>query len=130
MKQRLAILPILVLLAAACAGTKARDKVLLPAVATAWPPVKKDAEAGAALLADASQKAIVTQRITDMDAAIAAKDRIALAALRAGWPSIRAAAESRIQDRVKKGEISIGVSQSLLERVKKFEEAFFKATDR
>lgn len=126
---------LMIFLVAACAGVKARDKVLLPAVATAWTPVKADIQVG---MADAktagelpdSEEAILNTRIADYDAALKAKDRTAMLVLRGGWAQLKSYAGRGVTARVKKGEISAGVAQSFFERHTRFEEALFTLTDR
>ncbi len=129
-------LPLLLLLAvASCVGTKVRDAALMPAVASAWTGVKADVEKGMEDAKEAgdlteSTEAVLRVQLGHLDKAIANKDRVALRALRPTWPGFKALAERGITRRVKDGEIGVGVSQSLLERVRNFEDAFVKLTDR
>ncbi len=130
-----ALVLLLAITAAGCIGTKTRDKALMPAVASAWKGVKADIDKGVMDAKEAgglseSAEAVLAVQLSNFDAAIAAKDRTALTAMRAHWPVFKTYAERGITRRVKDGEISAGVSQSLLERVRNFEEAFFKLTDR
>lgn len=134
-RHRSAALLLTLFLVAACAGTKARDNVLLPAVATAWKPVKSDiklgmADAKTAGALDASVEAVLTARLSDYDAAMVAKDRTALLVLRGSWAQFKTYAERGVTARVKAGEISAGVAQSFFERHARFEEALFVLTNR
>lgn len=98
---------IMILIITACAGTQARNNILIPSMELAWPNVKADAErggAGAVLLAEFEQ-------------ALTARDKLVMVAT---WPAIQIAAEAGIKSRT---DISPGVAASLLERVARFSEA-------
>lgn len=135
MKHHRALVLLALFAVAACTGVKARENILLPAVVKAWPPVKKDIELGlddakAAGELSESEEAVLRQRLTDYDAALAAKDRTAMLVLRSGWGALKSYAGRGVTARVKKGEISAGVAQSFIERHERFEEALFTLTDR
>jgi hypothetical protein len=132
--KKLAI-PILLLVAAGCVGLFARKHALFPAAQLAWKGVSADIEKG---VADAVAKgeldeagaALARNQASQMAGALEKKDRRALFSTRAIWPLLRAYAEQGITARVVAGEISAGVSQSLFERIRKFEEALHKLTYR
>ena len=132
-RARLSLL--LLLAVAACVGTKAREKVLMPAVAGAWKGVRSDIDKGIADAKEAGDltepvEAVLQVQLDNFDKSIEAEDRVALGALRPAWPSFRKYAERGITRRIKDGEIGVGVSQSLLLRLAEFEDAFTKLTDR
>lgn len=108
------------LLIAACAGVRARDELLRP-MALAFPPIAEMAERGA-------PEARVVEAVAGIRAALDSLNRGALLSL--DWPAVRAAVEADIARRVQAGEIGIGVGQSLLERVRLFDESWTKALAR
>jgi len=99
---------------AACAGSTARKKALVPAVQSAWTGIAKDASGH-----DPTE-------LATFDAAIKSGDIAALKTVTQLWPGIQASALSGIDARVTAGEISEGVALSLRERIKNFNEAFLK----
>lgn len=105
---------------AACAGSVARDAVLLPAIQRAWPPIKEQAQEQAGTGPVAA--------IQTLDAAIALGTEAAIAG--ADWPAVKALATARVHARIAAKEIGPGVGQSLLERITKFDEAIVTYTAR
>ncbi len=107
-------------IAVSCAGQKAREHVLLPAMRQAWPGVKEDAERGLVL---APEQYIEPGRaeIAAMEAALesGATIRVALAA----FELTPALAMLAINDMVAKNEIAIEVANSLVERLVQFDNA-------
>jgi hypothetical protein len=129
------IYALLLIFAVSCAGTKVRNKVLAPALTSAWKNVAADCEMGIRATADAQEDeaattALMRQRVKDFASAISAKDVASLGVLRASWASLRPYAERGITERVRSGEISAPASQLGLERVKNFEAALLKLTER
>lgn len=101
------------LLAFSCAGTKARENVLLPALRAAWVGVQEDALRNP----DQSESAAIAQ----MSAALQNGDAVAVAVVNVQL--IVTAAMRGIDLRISQGEISPGVAISLKERVSNFSEA-------
>ena len=86
------LLPIL-LLAGACAGARAREDVLLPALRGEWPHVRALAVRGDAQIAPTAAR---------MDGALAAGDRPTIAAV---WPPLEVAALAGVQVELDSAEI-------------------------
>lgn len=108
---------LLALVLSACAGTKAREYVLIPAMEVAWPPI-----AEAALREDPAAP------VDLMAEALAARDRIALS--RVDWPWLMLLAERDIARREAAGEIGPSAANLLRERILQFNESYFKAATR
>ncbi len=101
-----AVLFIMLLAFAGCGGDKARNDILIPNLEASWPGVAADAKLGGAT--DATLDAF--------SAALQSRDRLAIATR---WPSVKAFAEGGIKAR----NASVGVSASLMERIKQFDAA-------
>jgi len=122
-------LALLLTLLTACAGTRARDNVLLPAMQLAWPGVAKDVEHG---VVDGEQQGDLNAASADvlragaasMGAALEVGDRFEVLAV--DWASLRGMALRGIVVRVARGEIGAGVAGSLRERVAQFNASFLK----
>lgn len=119
-----------ILVAVGCAGIGARQRVVFPTLKKTWPRVKADAVKGLETIEGDAARAIAEQRIEDFDAAMSSEDYRSLTILRPQWPGIRQLVEAGVAQRIEDGEISVGVSVSLLERMERFEEAFLKLTSR
>jgi hypothetical protein len=103
----------------ACTGLTARQKVLLPAMQSAWPAVKADLERGVP---------VRTDDIAAFDVALTAGD---VAAIRlVPWQLLDESAQAGIAVRVTAGTITEGVAGSLRERLKNFREAVLAFTSR
>lgn len=111
-----------ILLIAACAGVKARETVLMPAMAQAWStPLMKQVEAAAvAGLPEGVDPAAVREKAAAMQIALDSGDRYAVNS--GDWAMLRSAALAGIQARVKAGEIGPGVGLSLVETVRQFDQ--------
>lgn len=117
------------LLTCSCAGTAARDNVLMPAIAQAWPGVKADAERGIAVVYSAGPAPIeVMLPLSRLDRAIFDGNR-ALVNL-TDWLQTMPFTEQGISDRLTKGEIGPNVANSLRKRVQTFDEAIRKLKER
>lgn len=114
------------LLFASCFGSRAREHALEPAIRQAWEGVGSDVRRG---ISDAETDgdvsapdlATITALERELALAIEAEDERAVADV--PFPILVPFAERGIQDRVDDEEISSGVAQSLLERLRQFEEA-------
>lgn len=93
----------------ACAGITARQDVLLPAIAGAWPAVRAEA-----VLGDPQVEPIAAQA----DTALQAGDKIRIGAV--PWAQIQAAATAGIAAKVTAGAVTAGVAESLRERDRQF----------
>jgi hypothetical protein len=107
---------------AACAGIRARDMALLPAVKTAWTSVQQDVLRG--------DPELVVE-VADLTAAFDSGDRVQIAIV-AGRTidTLLEAAQSGIDARLVAGEIGLGVAASLRERLRLFEESIEKLVSR
>ena len=115
------------LLSSACAGLKAREEILMPAMKIAWRAISKNVEQGIeASLATADIDAVlaagIRSEIIAMDSALASGDPLRVADV--NWHRLKRMAEAGINARRASGEIGYGVAQILLERLKKFHEAY------
>jgi hypothetical protein len=125
--MRTIALVVLALAASACAGAKAREHVLLPAVRMAWPAVQDDVLRGIEDgIADGEltsmQVAELQSRTFHLGMTITASyDPDAFAV--AGWNTLEPWAHRGIQDRVDDHEIGPGVAESFRERVLNFSAA-------
>lgn len=123
-----ALLPLLAL--SACAGLHARNKALLPAMATAYvngqysnKGIYWDIRKGI----DAVERTPVAKRelrllADDLGAALKGDDYVRV--MRVDWPRLASVAELGISARVIAGEIGDGVAASYRERVRLFGESF------
>lgn len=110
------------LLLAACAGVRARDEVLLPAMQLAWPAVREDADRGAAAAS------LDPAPIVAFGAALEGGNRLVVA--QQDWEAVRRLAIAGIQDRVQRAEITEGVAESLREQVRQFTRMFLKLQEK
>ena len=110
-------------LSTACAGLKAREHVLVPAMKMAWVGISSDIDVGLSLLTvDAATFVRVKQK--RMAAALDAGDIPGV--LMVDWSILRSTAEIGITLRLKRGEIGPGVAGSLHERIAVFTRALSK----
>lgn len=101
------ILTFALLAGALCACVAIDKSALWPAVKSAWPAVRADVVRGGA---DPSM----------FDPLIDTENAIGLVSAMPTWPAMDASAKVGIQARVAGGEISLGVAQSILERLSNF----------
>ncbi len=113
MKFQHCVLPALLILTA-CVGSRARDNVLLPRMAAAFPAIA--ANAGGSEGPRASDIRTVEQALSE--------DRFALPAATASWHRVRSAAVSGLDARAAAGELGPTVLEVLKTRVRKFDEAW------
>lgn len=109
----------------ACTGLSARQEALLPALRLAWPGVETDVRSGieeSALSNRLPPPAIEVQRsaLARLGQALAAGDPPTLATV--DWTALSDSANHGLNQRVARGEISLGVSGSLRERLRNFGE--------
>ncbi len=131
---------LLLLLATACAGSRAREHALWPQVASTWPAVR---ESIMVALGEVGREDNVCPDcghtwprtsfpppqvhsktnavISKIDAAVAADDHELLRGVE--WSFVEPIARWGVQVRVDRGEISEGVAVSLFERIAVFSEA-------
>ena len=100
------------LLLPACAGTSARDTVLLPAMSQAWEGISEDALYGGADPIMVGEFSLALQN-----------DNIL--AIRESWDILKGHAETGIQKQIENGIISVMVAASLRERLRMFDEAMY-----
>jgi hypothetical protein len=103
----------------ACAGYQARQHALLPAMQQAWGGelgIRAQAERSAALEAD---PALATAAVATADEAI--QDGTAAKMAAAPWQVVDDLAAADIARRITAGEISMGVGDSLRERLLQFQ---------
>lgn len=105
-----------VLVMTACAGTKAREEALMPAMELAWQGILPDVErvATGEVLEQAAALTVVLEE----------RDIHGLAAI--DVPLLIVWADRGISERLEAGEIGPGVAASLRERLSKFTEAYLK----
>ena len=94
----------------ACAGQKARENVLTPAMLIVWPAIEVQALDGGATQAEVDAFELALKISNGASVAV-------------GWPTIKLAAGMSIDARLASGEIGVGVASSLRERLLKFGEA-------
>lgn len=116
--------PLLLLMS--CAGLTARQQALLPAMKMSWPPISADVRVGIQDGLSTNRLTVLqgAERITyvdRMDTAVAAGNAEDIAAI--PWAPLSDEAHAGIDVRVRRGEISPGVGQSLKERVRNYAEA-------
>lgn len=113
--------PFLFLLALACAGTRARETVLMPAMAQQWShTLAPHVEAAAAAGAVATPAAELREKSAAMQTALDSGDRYSVSA--ADWNVLRPAALAGVQVRVDAKAIGPGVGLSMVEAVRQFDE--------
>lgn len=115
---RTLLLPLFALLIAACAGTAARQKVLLPSLRNAWPPIRVQVEREAVASEIADVVAVV---VTAANSALAVGDPALVGAV--DWPLLERLADGDVQRRQEEGAITEGVATSLRERLVQFHSA-------
>ncbi len=98
-----------------CAGTAARDEVLLPTLAATYAGVRGDVSWG---VSGQPEEAAVEAEAEALGQALDSGDRDAAKAI--GFLQLRPWAEAGVSARVEAGEISAGVGGSLLERIRQF----------
>lgn len=125
MRTALAFTVLSAILLLACAGARARNDALLPAMALAWPGIASDVQVAVdgGLVPSLEEALRVRAASAEMTAALAAKDLSRVR--RVLWPTLlHDAALQGIDLRLSRGEVGPGVADSLRERVKNFDEAF------
>jgi len=124
MRTRVFFTILSILLICACAGVRARESVLLPAMRAAWEGISADVGAGIVDLAASGTPASTEslRAAADVARALQAGDVAQVAAAR--WDIVEPIAQRGIDARLAKHEIGPGVAASLRERVRKFTEAW------
>lgn len=102
---------LLVLLLTACAGTKARSEVLLPAIRTAWESVRVGVEREVAAQHHPTGATELAKADEALDAGVAAR------VVAVDWLLLEQLADADIERRTAAGEVSAGVAVSLRERI-------------
>lgn len=118
------LLPLFLILSS-CLGPKAKDDVLFPPIALAWPAVQDDVERGiqdgvddgVLLPADVSA---LNLEVAALDDAIDAHEADET---RTGWPGLRPWAERGVTDRREDGEIGPAGAAAGVERINQFSAA-------
>lgn len=123
MRARIAPVSLVLLLALACAGSRAREHALWPTIASTWPAVHEAVVVG---LDGATPSPAAMAAIAQVEAAVQADDYRLLQDT--DWPAVEPLARLGVQVRVDRGEVSEGVSVSLLERIDRFTEAMQELT--
>lgn len=115
--------PTLLLIGAvSCTAAAVERETLLPAMRSAWPPIREDIGLGIAGSAPSPELGMAQSAAADrFGAALDQGDRSALAA--ESWPELGGLARVGIQSRVRRGEIGPGVAGSFEERLSRFEAA-------
>lgn len=109
----------------ACLGTATRADVLWPLVSSTWPAISSNVEAG---LKGREPTPAEAAALNQVEGAVRADDHALLRGV--NWPALESLARRGVRVRVQGGEVSEGVSASLLERIKKFSEAMKELTAR
>ena len=127
MKIRTTTLALVAILFSACAGTKAREELLMPAMKVAWIAISKNVEQGIDAALDTAditpvEAAGFRSEIIAMDSALASGDPLRAADV--NWHRLRRLAAQGIEARRARGEIGWGVSKILNDRLAKFHEAY------
>lgn len=117
---RIAATLLLAFLVSACAGTRARTSVLIPAMQQSWPKI----EALAILAADPAQEAIIVA----FDAAMELGDPAQIAV--APWAQVRMLAMQGIQIRLNDGTLGPFGAGSYRQNVLLFDEAVNKLREK
>lgn len=115
----------------ACAGVRVRDEVLPRSMGQAFASIEPQVRAGAA----AQDPPLSAEQLSQVDADLAAIRGALERGVRAellpiDWPRLRGFAEGGVVARAQRGEISLGVAQSLLERLRLFSESWTAALAR
>lgn len=121
--MRTALLAASLLLLSACAGVAARNKALLPAMASAYTGIYADIHRGikAKELTPIEKKHLY---LLALDLGDALKSSDYRRVMRVDWPRLREVAILGITARVAAGEIGTGVADSFLERVDQFTRSY------
>jgi len=125
MRSRAASFAVVLLVLAACAGSRAREHALWPQVASTWPAVHESVVTG---LDGAPPPPAAAAAIDQIEGAVQADDYQLLQGV--DWSMVEPLARLGVQVRVDRGEVSEGVSASLLERIDRFSEAMQELTGR
>lgn len=106
----------------ACAGTRARETVLMPAMAAAWSQMlAKHVEAAAAAgVVENVEPKTLREKSAAMQTALDSGDRYAVSA--DDWNLLRPAALAGVQVRVNANEIGPGVGLEIVETVRQFDQ--------
>lgn len=123
MKHAVSLALLLTLVAAGCAGVKAREHALWPTVASTWPAIHEDIQVG---MEGVSASPAVSSAINQVDGAVRANDYTLLVGV--NWFTLEPIAKRGVQVRVDSNEISEGVAVSFLERIRVFTEAMQELT--
>ena len=113
---RVAATMLLALLVSACAGTRARENALIPAMQVSWPRIE-----ALALLAAEEEEAVV---VRDFGAAIVSGDPLRIVAL--PFEPVRILALQGIQGRLTDGTLGPFGAGSYRENVRLFNEAYLR----
>lgn len=121
--MRTALFAASLLLLSACAGVAARNKALLPAMASAYAGIYDDIRRGIKAEERAPQAAQELRRLAD-NLGDALKSSDYRRVMRIDWPRLAMLAELGISARILGGEIGEGVALSYRERVSLFSRSF------
>lgn len=123
MRLQTALLAASLLLLSACAGIAARNKALLPAMASAYAGIYADIRRGikAKELTPIEKKHLY---LLALDLSDALKSSDYRRVMRVDWPRLALLAELGISVRILAGEIGEGVALSYRERVSQFTRSF------
>jgi hypothetical protein len=106
-----------------CAGTRAREEVLLPILAAVWPAVSADVDSGVALLPVADRE-VPRLEMKTMMLGLVSRDIDEVLAV--NWPMLLDLGLRGIKEREISFEIGPGVADSFRERLRMFSEAWHK----
>jgi len=113
-----------------CAGNRARDNVLVPALGEISPGLRSDVAAGVETLDPIEQEA-ASEDVAVFFEALGMNDRNAVIVRAVPlWPAIETLALRGIDAKLAAGEIGPGVRESLLERVRNMEAALTRVAER
>lgn len=129
--KKFLFVPLLALVLSACAGTAARENVLLPSMLQVWPRIAIQVHDGATAAVAAAEIPAETLLVIDRESermldALERSDLLALASV--NWSGLRPYAIRNIQDRTNAGQIGAGVAATLVERIKQFDLSYDLAT--
>ncbi len=113
---------LLIFVAGACAGARARENVLIPSMAVAWPGIEADARVGVEALGAANVPAGALQALDAMAPALESKDPVQV--LSVNWPMVEPLALTGIAERLRRKEVGPNGAESLRNRVLQFSDAF------
>lgn len=106
------------MLLAACAGTRAKQNILVPQLQATWPEIRFDIERAA------PEDALTIEEIDEAEGYIMSGIRVQLRKIY--WPDLEAAALSGIEEQLLSGELSEGVAVSLREQLSNFRDILQK----